>query len=109
MKFIVSGVMSLEKANVRWVLSVDRKFLPPAAVQQGKTTFRSITVDGREIEFSEGFTELHKKVYEQALAGKGFSLTDAEPAIELVESFCSCPAHAAPSPLRLSHPFRKAC
>jgi UDP-N-acetyl-2-amino-2-deoxyglucuronate dehydrogenase len=82
---IVSGLMSLEKANVRWVLSVDRRFLPPEAVKSGKTTFRSITVDGKEIEFSEGFTELHKRVYEQVLAGKGYGLADAANAIELVE------------------------
>jgi len=82
---IVSGLMTLEKANVRWVLSVDRKFLPPEAVKAGKTTYRSITVDGREIEFSEGFTELHKRVYEQVLAGKGYGLADAANAIELVE------------------------
>ncbi len=82
---IVSGVMSLEKADVRWVLSIDRRFLPATAVQAGKTTFRSITVDGQEIEFSEGFTELHKRVYEKSLAGQGFGLNDARTGIELVE------------------------
>lgn len=82
---IVSGLMSLEKADVRWILSVDRKYLPAEAVKAGKTTYRSITVDGKEIEFSEGFTDLHKKVYEKSLAGNGFSLMDAAPAIELVE------------------------
>ncbi|MBY0383928.1 Gfo/Idh/MocA family oxidoreductase [bacterium] len=82
---IVSGVMSLEKADVRWVLSVDRRFLPPEAVKAGKTTYRSITVDEQEIEFSEGFTDLHKKVYERSLAGNGFGLEDARTGIELVE------------------------
>lgn len=82
---IVSGVMALEKANVTWVLSVDRKYLPQEAVAAGKTTFRSIRVDGKEIEFSEGFTELHKRIYEGALKGEGFGLQDARPAIEMVE------------------------
>jgi UDP-N-acetyl-2-amino-2-deoxyglucuronate dehydrogenase len=82
---LVSGVMSLEKADVTWVLSVDKKYLPEAAVQQGKTTYRSITVDGKEIEFSEGFTDLHKRVYERSVAGQGFGLMDALPAIQLVE------------------------
>jgi UDP-N-acetyl-2-amino-2-deoxyglucuronate dehydrogenase len=82
---VVSGIMSLQKADVCWALSVDRKFLPQEAVRQGKTTYRSITVDGKEIEFSEGFTDLHKRVYEKSLSGDGFSLVEARSAIELVE------------------------
>ncbi len=83
--FVVSGNLVLEKADVTWALSVDRKFLPKEAVRNGKTTYRSITVDGKEVEFSEGFTDLHKRIYEGALADKGFSLDDARPAIEIVE------------------------
>ena len=51
-----------------------------------KTTFRSITVDGQEIEFSEGFTDLHTRVYEQVLAGDGFGIDDARPSIELTSA-----------------------
>jgi UDP-N-acetyl-2-amino-2-deoxyglucuronate dehydrogenase len=50
----------------------------------GRTTFRSITVDGEEIEFTEGFTDLHTRVYEQTLAGHGHGISDARPSIELV-------------------------
>ena len=82
---VVAGVMELEKANVTWVLSVDKKYLPKEAIQQGKTTYRSVTVDGQEIEFSEGFTDLHKRVYERSMSGHGFGLQDALPAIQLVE------------------------
>ncbi len=78
-----AGFVQLERARVRWFLSVDRKDLPfdPAP---GKATYRSITVDGTEVEFSEGFTDLHTRVYERTLAGQGFGLSDARPSIALV-------------------------
>lgn len=79
----MSGFIELERARVRWFLSVDREDLPASAKSAGKTTFRSITVDGKEIEFSEGFTDLHTRVYEEALAGRGFGIQDARPSIEL--------------------------
>lgn len=79
----VSGYLELERARVRWFLSINNSYLPKVALQQKKTTFRSITIDGKEIEFSEGFTDLHTVVYKQTLAGKGFGLADAKPAIEL--------------------------
>jgi UDP-N-acetyl-2-amino-2-deoxyglucuronate dehydrogenase len=79
----MSGFIELEKAHVRWFLSVDHNDLPEAATQAKKTTFRSITVDGQEIEFSEGFTDLHNRVYEKTLAGDGFGIADARPSIEL--------------------------
>lgn len=82
---ITSGYMELERARVKWVLSVDRKYLPESAVQSGMTTYRSISVDGEEIEFSGGFTDLHTKVYEQTLNGNGFGLDDAYTAIKIVE------------------------
>jgi UDP-N-acetyl-2-amino-2-deoxyglucuronate dehydrogenase len=78
-----SGLIELERARVRWFLSVDRADLPAAA--GGKPTYRSITVDGSEIEFSEGFTDLHTRVYERTLAGHGFTLADARPSIDLVQ------------------------
>jgi UDP-N-acetyl-2-amino-2-deoxyglucuronate dehydrogenase len=78
-----AGLLELEAARVRWFLSVDRRDLPHEA-KPGKATFRSITVDGTEVEFSDGFTDLHTRVYQETLAGRGFGLTDARPSIELV-------------------------
>jgi UDP-N-acetyl-2-amino-2-deoxyglucuronate dehydrogenase len=57
--------------------------LPESVVASGKKTYRSITVDGQEIEFSEGFTDLHTRVYEETLAGRGFGILDARPSIAL--------------------------
>jgi UDP-N-acetyl-2-amino-2-deoxyglucuronate dehydrogenase len=79
----MSGFIELEHARVRWFLSVDSQDLPLTAKAGGKTTFRSITVDGKEIEFSEGFTDLHTRVYEETLAGRGFGIAQARPSIEL--------------------------
>jgi UDP-N-acetyl-2-amino-2-deoxyglucuronate dehydrogenase len=79
----MSGFIELEHARVRWFLSVDSNDLPFPAVVGGKTTHRSIIVDGMEIEFSEGFTDLHTRVYEETLAGRGFGIQDARPSIEL--------------------------
>ncbi|MGV8042516.1 MAG: Gfo/Idh/MocA family protein [Thermoanaerobaculaceae bacterium] len=80
----MAGTLELERADVEWFLSVNRADLP-FEPQPGKaTTYRSITVDGTEIEFTEGFTELHTRVYEQTLAGDGFGIADARPSIELV-------------------------
>ena len=59
-----SGIFKLEKANVRWFLSINSETLPKEVKESGKTTFRSITVEGEEIEFSEGFTDLHTRSYE---------------------------------------------
>lgn len=76
------GYIELEHARVKWFLSIDKDNLPedlPAL----QSTFRSITVDGKEIEFSEGFTDLHTVVYQETLAGRGFGLEDARPSIEL--------------------------
>jgi UDP-N-acetyl-2-amino-2-deoxyglucuronate dehydrogenase len=83
--FISSGYMELEKARVKWVLSVDRKYLPESAVKAGMTTYRSITIDNEEIEFSGGFTDLHTKVYKRTLSGNGFGLDDTASAIKIVE------------------------
>jgi UDP-N-acetyl-2-amino-2-deoxyglucuronate dehydrogenase len=79
----MAGFVELEFARVRWFLSVDRNDLPAQVAAAGKSTYRSITVDGQEVEFSEGFTDLHTRVYERAIAGQGFSIADARPSIEL--------------------------
>ena len=69
---------------MRWFLSVDSEDLPEAVRAEGQRTYRSITVDGEEIEFSGGFTDLHTRSYEEILAGNGFSLAESRPAIETV-------------------------
>ncbi len=80
-----AGTLRLERANVHWLLSIDRAKLPPAAMAEGKTTFRSLKIDGFEFEFSEGFTELHNRVYKDVLEGRGYGLEPARAAIEIVE------------------------
>ena len=87
--FLTSGYIELENANVKWVLSVDRKYLPKASIKEGKTTYRSITIDGDEIEFSGGFTGLHTKVYKEVVAGNGYGLEDARIAIRIVDQLRS--------------------
>lgn len=82
---VEKGWLRLEKATVNWFLSIDRAKLPADAVKSGKTTFRSIKIDGEEFEFSEGFTELHNRVYSDVLSGKGYGLESARTAIEIVE------------------------
>ena len=79
------GSVRLKKAMVNWELTIDRTRLPADAVKAGKTTFRSIKIDGEEFEFSEGFTELHKRVYTDILNGKGYGVEAARSAIEIVE------------------------
>ncbi len=80
----MAGFVELERARVRWFLSVDARDLPWPLEPGKKTTYRSITVDGSEIEFSDGFTDLHTRVYERTLAGNGFGIADARPSIQLV-------------------------
>jgi UDP-N-acetyl-2-amino-2-deoxyglucuronate dehydrogenase len=80
----MAGFLELEHANVKWFLSIDRNDLPAEAVINGKSTFRSIMVDDAEIEFTDGFTDLHTRVYEETLAGNGFRISDARPSIQLV-------------------------
>jgi len=79
----MSGFIEFEKARVRWFLSVDEADLPVTLPVGQPKTYRSITVDGEEIEFSKGFTDLHTRVYEETLAGRGFGIEAARPSIEL--------------------------
>lgn len=79
------GYLELERADVRWFLSVDRADLP-AACPPGKTTYRAISIDGEEVEFSGGFEDLHTQSYRQILAGNGFGLEDARPAVEITSA-----------------------
>lgn len=73
------GLLELENARVKWFLSLDRNDLPA-----GNGTFRSITIDGEDVEFSEGFTDLHSISYKEILAGRGFGIAEARPSIEVV-------------------------
>jgi UDP-N-acetyl-2-amino-2-deoxyglucuronate dehydrogenase len=82
-KGTLSGMLMLEKADVKWFLSLDADYLPKECGGKGKNTFRSIRIDGREIEFSEGFTDLHTVLYRETLAGRGYGIDDAKPSIEL--------------------------
>ncbi len=79
-----SGILLLEKARVRWFLSINSETLPQEIKKSGKTTFRSITINGEEIEFSEGFTDLHTRSYEEILNGNGFEIGEARKSIEIV-------------------------
>ena len=78
-----AGFLQLEKARVRWFLSLDYQDLPKVATDKGMRTFRSITVNGEEVEFSGGFTDLHTITYQNILAGNGFGIDDARESIEL--------------------------
>jgi UDP-N-acetyl-2-amino-2-deoxyglucuronate dehydrogenase len=100
----MSGFIELERARVRWFLSVDRNDLPEQAKAANKTTYRSITVDGKEIEFSEGFTDLHTKVYEEILAGRGFGIKEARPSVQLTHDIRTAPLSPVDT---LAHPFLK--
>jgi UDP-N-acetyl-2-amino-2-deoxyglucuronate dehydrogenase len=80
----MSGFVELEKARVRWFLSVDESDLPTSTKMAGKFAYRSMTLDGEEVEFSDGFTDLHTKVYKEIIAGNGFGINEARAAVELV-------------------------
>jgi len=79
-----AGYLEFNKARVRWYLSIDEKSLPTEVKEIGQRTYRSISVNDEEIEFSGGFTELHTKSYEKILTGNGFGLLDAKQSIEIV-------------------------
>ena len=77
-----AGYLELENARVRWFLSIDYNDIPDKIRAKGKRTFRSITVNGEEIEFSEGFADLHTVTYKEILAGRGFGLKEARQSVE---------------------------
>ena len=79
-----AGYLELEKARIRWFLSLDINDMPSGIIDSGKRTFRSIIVDGEEFEFSEGFNELHTMTYREILSGRGYGLEDARSSIETV-------------------------
>lgn len=87
----MAGVIRFARARVRWFLSVDAKDLPSQPTSGARTTHRSITVDGQEVEFSEGFTDLHTAVYREIIAGRGHGLETARPSVELAAAIRRAP------------------
>ncbi len=103
----VAGLVRLERAVVRWFLSNDVADLPCAPGPGGQTSFRSMTVDGRDIEFTDGFVDLHTRVYEETLAGRGFGIDEARPAIELAYRLRHAPLTAAPADMHPAAALRQ--
>ena len=100
----VAGYLELEKARVRYFLSINADCLPENAVQGEKRTYRTLNIDGDEFEFSAGFTELHTKSYQKILAGEGFRISESRPCIEIVSEI----RHATPIGLKGDyHPLAK--
>lgn len=79
-----SGCLLLERAKINWFLSIDYDKIPDKVKKQGKRTYRSLQMEGEEIEFSDGFTELHTESYKNIIHGKGFDLVSSRKAIEIV-------------------------
>ncbi len=101
---VAAGFMQFEKARVRWFLSINERMLPRTVSEAGKKTFRSITIDGEELEFSDGFTDLHTDSYRNILEGNGFDLEESRPAVEIAFNI----RNACPVGLRGDyHPFLK--
>jgi len=80
----VAGFLNFEKANVRYFLSINYDNLPDDIKRAGKRTFRLMKMDGEELEFSDGFTDLHTESYSQILQGNGFLLGEARTSISIV-------------------------
>ena len=93
----MGGFLELPDADVEWYLSLEPEDIPNR--KEGQRTYRSITVDGEEIEFSGGFTDLHTRVYEETLAGRGFGIDEARPSIELVHRLRTMPLTETPTGL----------
>jgi UDP-N-acetyl-2-amino-2-deoxyglucuronate dehydrogenase len=100
----VGGFLKLKRANVRWFLSVDYNDIPKEIKEKGQRTYRSITVEGKEIEFSGGFTDLHTLSYQEIIKGNGFGLEETKKSIEIVYNI----RNASPIGLKGDyHPFCK--
>jgi UDP-N-acetyl-2-amino-2-deoxyglucuronate dehydrogenase len=96
------GFIELERARVQWFLSTDFQDLPFQVEPGNRSTFRSITIDGEEIDFTDGFTDLHTRVYAATLAGNGFGIEDARPSINLVYKIRNAPISSIDN---MAHPF----
>jgi UDP-N-acetyl-2-amino-2-deoxyglucuronate dehydrogenase len=99
-----AGLLEFERAKVRWFLSINADTIPAELRAQGKRTYRSMNIEGEEIEFSDGFTDLHTTSYKEVLAGRGFGLDEAYASIGIVHDI----RHATPIGLSGDyHPFAK--
>lgn len=96
------GFLRYERARVRWFLSIDAAYLPDNAVQGEKLTYRSIDIDGEELEFSGGFTDLHTQSYQKILAGEGYGVEENRAAIQTVAQMRHAPIVEQP---QWSHPL----
>ena len=108
-----AGYLEFEKARVRWFLSINYDVIPEEVKAKGQRTYRSITVDGKEIEFSQGFFDLHTKSYENIIEGNGFGLEHARQSIEIVHDIRNAetqPLQGDYHPLAklpiVNHPFK---
>lgn len=97
-----AGTLLLAAARVRWFLSINSDHLPASRKLSGQRTYRSITVDGSEVEFSEGFADLHTESYRQILAGAGYGLDEARAAVEIIHRIRNAPLTALRNDY---HPF----
>lgn len=97
-----AGYLEYERARVRWFLSLDLNDVPDEELAKGKRTFRAVVAGGENLEFSEGFTELHTKIYEEILSGGGFGVEDNRVAIETVTTIRNAPIAPVSD---LTHPF----
>ena len=98
----MSGIIELEKARVKWFLSVAKEDLPNSVLDEGGYAYRSITIDDQEIDLSASFTDLHTEVYKDILAGGGYGINDTRDSIELVYQIRTS---MTVSPNGHSHPF----
>lgn len=89
----VAGFLEYERARVRWLLSIDAGLLPENAASGERMTYRSITIAGKELEFSGGFTDLHTQSYENILSGNGYGVDENRSAIEIVEAIRNTEVH----------------
>ena len=100
----VSGFLELERARVRYFLSINYDTIPPEVKEEGKRTFRSLRMEDREVEFSDGFTDLHTQSYRHILAGNGFGIEEARNSIQIVHDI----RQATPIGLKGDyHPFAR--
>jgi UDP-N-acetyl-2-amino-2-deoxyglucuronate dehydrogenase len=99
-----SGFLELQKARVRWFLSIDRRDLPNDPQPGKPATYRSVVIDGKEMEFSDGFADLHTESYRQILAGSGFRWQEVLPSIQIVYNIRNAKPVAAGE---FAHPFLK--
>lgn len=109
-----AGYFEFEKARVRWFLSIDANTLPAEVRAQGKSTYRSMKIEGEEIEFSDGFSDLHTKSYAAILEGKGFGIKEVLPAIDIVHKIRNANAiglkgnyHPFAKIAQTKHPFHR--